>query len=199
MRLEFITHILQSLTQTNDRYPVNLNNKWGYINKRGKIVIDPEYDFAAEFHNGLGRVMRNGLYGFVNSKGKLVIDCIYEDANDFSEGLCAVLQDESYGYIDKKGQVAIPFNYHRAGMFMNGLARVSLYCKDGFVDKKGEEVIPITFGSSLDYPWGGLFRTFGREQREFYFTRKGKQIWPNNRYFSEEEISPSKKDEELPF
>lgn len=31
---------------------VKLNGKWGYINRDGEIVIEPQYDSAGRFHNG---------------------------------------------------------------------------------------------------------------------------------------------------
>ena len=114
----------------------------------------------------------------------------------FSEGLCAVRRDGLYGYIDKKGKLVIPYKFQQAGLFLNGLAKVSINHKHGFINAKGEEVIPLAFGS-VEYPWGGLFRTIGG--KEFYYTRKGKQIWPNERYFSKEEMCIADADGELPF
>lgn len=166
------------------------------MNRKGKLVIEPKYQFADEFHNGRGCVQDNYLFGFVNTKGKLVIDCVFEEADMFSEGLCAVRRDGLYGYIDKKGKLVIPYKYHQAGLFLNGLASVSIGHKKCFINAKGEEVIPLAFGN-VEYPWGGLFRTIGR--KEFYYTRKGKQIWPNERYFSKEEMCIADEDEELPY
>lgn len=194
--MDLIENILQRFFQASNRYPVELKGEWGYMNRKGKLVIDPKYQFAAEFHNGRGRVQDNYLFGFVNTKGKLVIDCVFEEADMFSEGLCAVRRDGLYGYIDKKGKLVIPYKFQQAGLFLNGLASVSIGHKNGFINAKGEEVIPLAFGN-VEYPWGGLFRTIGR--KEFYYTRKGKQIWPNERYFSKEEMCIADEDGELPF
>ena len=34
--------------------------KWGYINKTGEIVVDPDYDKAGPFINGKAEVVKGG-------------------------------------------------------------------------------------------------------------------------------------------
>ncbi|MBL4648515.1 MAG: WG repeat-containing protein, partial [Aureispira sp.] len=46
--------------------------KWGYIDKKGAVVIDFKYDKAAYFKNGLAKIEEEGKAGYVNKKGLLV-------------------------------------------------------------------------------------------------------------------------------
>jgi len=61
-------------------------NGWMYVSRIGKVVITgvPTFDnWADTFHDGLGRVVRNGKYGFANQKGQLVIATVYDGAMNF--------------------------------------------------------------------------------------------------------------------
>lgn len=63
---------------------------WGYIDKTGQLVIQPEYIYAGDFYHGLARVWTGELYsegariGFIDKTGKMVIPAEFEEASDFS-------------------------------------------------------------------------------------------------------------------
>jgi len=44
-------------------YPVEDKGKWGYINSKGVTVIDPSYDAAYKFSEGLGLVKIDNRWG----------------------------------------------------------------------------------------------------------------------------------------
>jgi hypothetical protein len=64
--------------------------KWGYIDKSGKIVIEPQFDWALHFTEGLAAVKVKGKYGFLDQTGKMVIQPQYHEARNLSEGLAPV-------------------------------------------------------------------------------------------------------------
>jgi hypothetical protein len=71
------------------------NYKWGYIDKEGKWAIQPQFDEASPFSDGMARVMAikgfdKKKYGFIDRTGKLVIEPVYDKANDFRDGLAVV-------------------------------------------------------------------------------------------------------------
>ena len=60
---------------------VEKDEKYGYINSAGKVVVPLEYDWAEDFGilaPGLARVKKDGKYGVVNTAGKVVIPLEYE-------------------------------------------------------------------------------------------------------------------------
>ena len=59
---------------------IRVDNKWGYINKDGKLVIDYLYDKAKSFKEGLAPVCINNKWGYIDLKGNVVIDFQYEYA-----------------------------------------------------------------------------------------------------------------------
>lgn len=70
---------------------VKINGKWGFINTEGEIVIEPQYDEARTFGNGLAAVKIDGGWGFINKSNKLVIDTVFQDAKCFSKNKIAVV------------------------------------------------------------------------------------------------------------
>lgn len=81
------------------------NGKWGFVNKAGEFVLEPQYANARSFGHNLGAVCgENGLWGYVLSDGTLVIDYQYQDAKSFSkEGYAPVKIDTGWVYIHVLG------------------------------------------------------------------------------------------------
>ncbi|MFH1258481.1 MAG: WG repeat-containing protein [Elusimicrobiota bacterium] len=151
-------------------FRVEVNDKWGYIDKTGKIIITPQFDEARTFSEGLAAVatieklksnadLVNRKWSYINMTGKIVIDQQFSWAGDFSEGLAPVGIEEVgeeketghswtrrlMGYINKTGEVLIKPQFEAAGNFSNGLARVGIldgesYKGDGYIDKTGKLV-----------------------------------------------------------
>jgi len=86
---------------------VVLGDKNGYINKTGKIVIKPQFDFAGEFSEGLAPVVVGYKWGYMDKTEQIVIEPQFFNACSFSAGLALVQvlrnQIMEWGYIDKTG------------------------------------------------------------------------------------------------
>lgn len=81
----------------------NEDLNFGFKNKQGDIIINPIYEYADNFSNGLALVRDNGRFGFINKNGEIVIDIIYENAMSFSNDKALVLLKKREFYIDKNG------------------------------------------------------------------------------------------------
>lgn len=128
---------------------------YGYANAEGKIVIEPQFDFADSFDDGLALIKQDGKYGFINPKGTLVIKPKFDDAWGFWEGRAKIKQDGKYGFIDKKGKVIIAARYPNTGdWFENGLVRVQIDGKWGYLNKDGKTIVAPTFDTAEDFSEG---------------------------------------------
>ena len=47
-------------------------SKYGFIDKSGKMVIEPQFDNAEPFSEGLAQVEKDGKLGFIDKSGKVV-------------------------------------------------------------------------------------------------------------------------------
>ncbi|MCK4752742.1 MAG: WG repeat-containing protein [Planctomycetes bacterium] len=127
------------------RNPYCRQFKSGYINKTGKFVIEPEFDFASPFSDGLARVEINDLYGYINKTGEYIVAPKFEFASHFSEGLASVEVNDKYGYIDTTGRIIIEPKFNGTHDFSENLAAVGVDKKWGFIDKAGQMVIEPEF------------------------------------------------------
>jgi hypothetical protein len=165
--------------------PVQVNEKWGYIDGKGKIVIEPRFDEAHKFSEGLALVTTKLKAGFIDSTGKFVIEPKYTFAFDFSEGLAAVgiSMDDERGYIDRKGNIVIKPAFSWAGPFKDGLAQVLVRREGtanlsvlGYIDKTGKFKIQPRFDSAEAFSEGLAVFTENAKNPEFssqaYFNKK---------------------------
>ncbi|QSJ18213.1 WG repeat-containing protein [Nostoc sp. UHCC 0702] len=111
-------------------------------------AIDPKFDIAGHFSEGLARVKINGNTGYINPTGDMAIPANFDGAQDFSEGLAlAWIYNKNRGYIDKNGNFSIQPQYARnqANQFSEGLARVCVVGTCGYINKTGEFAIKRQF------------------------------------------------------
>ena len=67
--------------------------KYGFIDKSGKVVIEPQFDDVGPFSEGFAGVEKDGKWGFIDKSGKVVIEPQFDDAEPFSEGLAKVRRE----------------------------------------------------------------------------------------------------------
>lgn len=124
----------------------NSENKWGYINKNGKVVIGFEFDNAFNFTaNKLALVKKNGRFGYINTKGKLEIDYIYQDALSFDGNIAICKRDDMYGIIDKNGEVVCDFTYRNISSFQGNYAIARQGSYYGIIDRNGEVIVDFEY------------------------------------------------------
>lgn len=111
--------------------------KWGYKDWKGNVLIQPTFDEAFQFSEGLACVEKNEKLGYINAKGEWVIECQYDCATSFSEGLASVTLGEKSGYIDTQGEWAIKPIYDIATPFVDGKAIVMQNSRWGVLSKDG--------------------------------------------------------------
>lgn len=126
------------------------NDKYGYKDADGDIIIKAKYIGAFPFNDDLALVVTKKLdhsenwhYIDINGKTQLTSHCYRADS--FSEGYAAVIPKEGahWGYIDKTGKIVIPPQYDSAAMFEGGFATVHIGGTSGkwvVIDTKGNIV-----------------------------------------------------------
>lgn len=164
--------------------PVRSGSKYGYVDKEGNYLINPQFDRAAFFRSGLALVMSNGLCGYVDTKGNYIIPPAYMDITTFAEGVAwAVKKDGPPTAINKKGEVLFALKEaDRVYNFSEGMARyriVSPYNENeylyGFINKKGETVIQPVYSDASDFAEG--VAAVANENKEYgYINKKGELV-----------------------
>lgn len=129
---------------SNDLLAVKFDEDWGYINSKGKVKIEGQFDKAYPFaDNGVALVSIGGAYGYINTKGEFVVNPIYSQATSFDENsdYAVVKRNSKYGYVNENGEEIIRCQFEEAYQFSYGLALVKIGGKYGFINSKGKFVI----------------------------------------------------------
>ena len=63
-------------------FPIVQDKKWGYINNKGEIKINPQFDNGGEFSEGLAAVVIGGNVGYIDETGKITINPQFRYDND---------------------------------------------------------------------------------------------------------------------
>jgi WG containing repeat len=175
--------------------PIKVNDKWGYLNTKGELVIKPQFAGAGLFSEGLTRVViiENGLKKekIINKSGQVVFTPNSKKIiGGFSEGLLSFQPKgkNRYGFVNKKGEVVIRPEFTYAAKFSEGLACVQIYDEkergyfEGYINKTGKFVIKPRFGgtSSSDCNFHG-FRSglayVDTSEYYGYINKEGSLVW----------------------
>lgn len=179
---------------------VKQNEKWGYVNSKGELVIPCKYDEAEPFHEGFAAVRTNGKYGFINTKDEEIVPCKYDVVKSFSEGYAAVRMDGKEGFVNTKGEEIIPRKYDAVKSFSEGYAAILKGGKEGFINTKGEEVIPCNYDGVKPFSEGyAAVRTNGRYG---FINTEGEEVIPckyNNVESYSEGLAVFEKEDKLGF
>ena len=92
-------------------------HKYGYIDKKGKLIIPAIYDWAEPFISDITVVFINNKWKFIDKTGKVSLQFKCQQMQPFSDGLAAVMVDYKWGYINKSGNWVIKPQY---GSFEDG-------------------------------------------------------------------------------
>ncbi len=82
---------------------VQVNGKWGIINRRGIEIIPPKYDKIEHFENGYAKVRIEGFNGLSSLDGQVIVKPDYEYISYAGDGIFRVEQGDKIGYFDQNG------------------------------------------------------------------------------------------------
>ena len=169
----FVEELKQDIRLASKQFlPFKKENKWGFMDRNGKLMIPAVYDWVEPFSEGLALVIKSDQLGFIDKSGKLVIPFQYEEGESFQEGLAIVSKDGKFGMIDRNNHAVIPLKYELIGSFYSSLAVVADEENYGYVNKKGEVIIPLELEYAKDFDKGyavvqlngkmGMINTIGK-------------------------------------
>jgi hypothetical protein len=107
------------------------NDRFGYIDTTGAVVVPPQFEAAGQFVGSIARAVTPRGWAFVTRGGDFVV---HPSLNEYqpgqlvvSEGMAIVLcRNNKIGYVDATGRMAIVPRFDAAEPFRHGLARVNL-------------------------------------------------------------------------
>lgn len=147
--------------------------KYGYINTKGQWVIQPQFNWAANFANGLAAVEKErsitgDSYAYINTQGQTIIPTgQYYNVHDFADNGLATAQireGDDVVFIDKQGNIMTTVRDSRGAKVFGNNGLVPLEAEDkncrkklwGYADTSGNFVIPPQFADAEAFASNGL-------------------------------------------
>lgn len=150
---------------------------YGFLDTQGNVVIQPQFEDAGRFRNGLATVCKtidgHLLYGFIDTAGNLRIPYQFEDVEEFTDYHAAVNKKGTWQYIDINGNTVLGPAFVEADTlvdktdknapkeikawprkFHNGLLPVKKDKRYGYVDTSGRWVIPPIYAAAREFSDG---------------------------------------------
>lgn len=142
-------------------YPAMINTRYGrvfgYINYKGKFIIEPKYERAGNFNDfGLAVVEEKNLVGLINTKGEYIVKPIYESISPYKEGRAIYVLNEKMGVMDEEGKSITKKSYdfimdYSGDRAVVGINNPNGFYNYGYIDRYGNEVIIPKFLQADDF------------------------------------------------
>ena len=111
----------------------------GFIDTKGNFVIEPQYEEAENFSDGVAPVKKDDKWYFIDCAGAEVtmLGDRFDSVNTISEGRSVVRIGDKLGAIDKAGNLIIDARYDLIMPFSEGLAFARIGNTQGFINTSG--------------------------------------------------------------
>ncbi len=162
-KYSFIEGVIFETEPKNELVLIEQNNKIGYADKTGKIVVAPLYsniedNFSEIYYakKGISEVKNGHLIGYINHLGKEILPLDFSKVNNFygiydvkDAVTVAQKKNKKYGTIDRHNNTIIPFEYDFIGMDKRNdtLSFVKQNNKWGVINPFGKTVVPFHYSS----------------------------------------------------
>ncbi len=134
-------------------FRIKQNNKYGYANKKGAVVINPQFDYAVAFNEEKAIVSVGSKVSIIDPTGKVLVEDLGPGSGmyRFFNGLarCRSL-DGKYGFLDATGKRVIEPDLDVADDFEHGRAIASINDRYGLIDKTGKWIVPNEYDFFFD-------------------------------------------------
>jgi len=125
---------------------VNRDYLFGFIDKEGKIAIEPTYESARAFSNGIAMVQKNEKYGFINHNNKEILPLKYDKIWYPVDDMVRFKKDGKYGYINLISKREVYNGFASATDFQQGRAVINDGNNFLLLDKKGKKTpLPYSY------------------------------------------------------
>jgi hypothetical protein len=139
----------------NDRAVVKVGDRFGAIDRAGKLVIPARYTELGDFSDGLALACDGEAYGWIDPAGQGVLGPSMMGGKAARGGVATGFDEMGMGrnraFLFRTGQGRLAQEYEDTGDFGEGLVPVRLEDRWGYVDGDGRPAIPLRFA------WAGSF------------------------------------------
>ncbi|MDY4650564.1 MAG: WG repeat-containing protein, partial [Muribaculaceae bacterium] len=136
---------------------VCVNGKWGYINARGEMAIEPRFEEAQNFQEGVAYIKEDGRYGLIDRSGSIVVKPQFTNiSTKIKNGYIRVEKsNRKWGVIDKSGHIVVEPAYDYVfGDISEGMSRIQQVESFGFANCRNGNIIAPVFNYVYEFSEG---------------------------------------------
>jgi hypothetical protein len=139
---------------------IEKDQKKGLINKKGRVLIPPEYEELGWTNGGTQLLVdvigfkKNGLWGILNTKNERITQPVYHSLTKFNKNWIVASKKLPYnssivyGVINAKGKAEVAFSYH--SLEVHGDQMIACVNDNGsfiygILDERSKMVLPIRY------------------------------------------------------
>ncbi|WP_223702406.1 WG repeat-containing protein [Sutcliffiella deserti] len=176
-------------------YKKTFQEKSGYVDEQGKVVISPRFAMALPFDNGRAVVTiseaNREKYGLIDKTGSYIIQPKYNDIHLLGENRAAVgkpinVEEPYLGSLfaiadTETGPLLTDFLFSQVNDYDGAYSSVTQGETSFFINKKGKPAtnLPIIQGIGTLSLEGKLIKAL-IDQRLAYYSRNGRTVWTQN-------------------
>jgi hypothetical protein len=149
------SQIIEPLSNSSDLLPVIKNMKWGFIDKTGKIIVEPYCDGFSEFNSsGYAYVFMGDKKGIIFRKGNTVIKPVYTDIKFLDAMYFAVYDGKNWGIYNNNGYKIIDNLYPKLNYLKNHFFTFTYDSLYGLLNGNGKVISVPKYDEyrSMDFP-----------------------------------------------
>ena len=141
-------------------YRIHVNEKFGFINEKGKLVIEPQFDNAfLVFSDSVCYAEIGEKHGLINTKGEFILDlssdinCVYMYDKKLQVAIF-LANNGRMGLINTSGDIILPAIYKVITYDVYGYIVEDTLGNMGYVNSNGEFVVPCKYDAVNGYHEG---------------------------------------------
>ena len=168
----------------NDVFVAKLDDKWGLINEKGKVLLNFEYDYIGKLFDNRAIVEKEGQFNYIDRAGQFVLEewletyPEYKQLAAYQNGYARIEREDGYNLIDTTGMNLFRSDVEDVRLYSTLIA-VEKNEMWGYVNPAGKLMIGYNFTSAQSFvngkalaggaPLVGVINTSGKYIIEPYF------------------------------
>ena len=106
-----VKNIYSEMGKNSDLIAFNKGKLWGYLDRSGKIVIQPKYNWSESFVKGVAIVVMDGKQGLISTSGKELIAIDYDEISRIESNFFIIEKEAKRGLVNEIGTLIVPVEY----------------------------------------------------------------------------------------
>lgn len=145
--------------ESQELYRIQVGGKYGFINEKGKLIIDPQFnDVNFYFGDGICYAVLGEKKGLINTAGEFVVelDSTFGGVGYFSKGLALFYTTKGlWGIVNTSGEAFLPAIYKNIYRDRNnGYIIEDTLGRHGYINCHGDIVVPCKYNDALGFTEG---------------------------------------------